>query len=344
MGDRRTSTALAVSVGCPAGIGPEVAVRAAAASAELRCVLVGDEQLIRATARRVRVAARRLVLVSTQHQVGQLASGSIGIWAPSSPLEGPLQPGVPSPSDGAAQLSWIDEATELVSGRICQALVTGPVSKAVIAHSGARGARRFRGHTEHLARRLGAAEVVMAFHGRGITTALVTTHLSIKRVPAAITPARVATSCYWLARLLGDLGSQRPTIAVAALNPHAGEAELLGGEELSAIAPGMVRARRRLGAAHRRALLVGPIGAETAYREAAAGSYQGVVAMYHDQATIPCKLLDFGRSVNVTLGLPIIRTSVDHGTAYDLAGKGRASTGSMAAALSLAHRLGGTRR
>ncbi|MBW2457102.1 MAG: 4-hydroxythreonine-4-phosphate dehydrogenase PdxA [Deltaproteobacteria bacterium] len=344
MADFSEPGALALSLGCPAGIGPEVALRAAAAAPELRCLLIGDEGLIRATARRCRVAARRLVVVEDPAGVAQLAQGMIGIWAASTRLVRAPRPGAPDRHAGAAQLGWIDEATDLVSRRICQALVTGPVSKAVIAASGARGAARFRGHTEHLARRLGAREVIMAFHAARFTTALVTTHLSMRRVPAAITPVRVASSCYWLARLLGDLGAPRPRIAVAALNPHAGEAELLGDEERLAIVPGMTAARRRLGGARRRAELCGPIGAETAFREAAGGRYDGVVAMYHDQGTIPCKLLDFGSSVNVTLGLPIIRTSVDHGTAYDRAGTGRASHRGMAAALVLAQRLASANR
>ncbi len=344
MADSSEPVALALSLGCPAGIGPEVALRAAAAAPELRCVLVGDEVLIRATARGCRIAARRLVPVSDRGGIDQLPRGGIGIWAPSTALARLPRPGAPDRHAGAAQLGWINEATDLVARQVCQALVTGPVSKAVIAASGARGAARFRGHTEHLARRLGAQEVVMAFHAARFTTALVTTHLSMRRVPAAITPARVGASCYWLARLLGDLGAPRPRVAVAALNPHAGEAELLGGEERLAIAPGMTRARRRLGGARRQAELRGPIGAETAFREAAAGRYDGVVAMYHDQGTIPCKLLDFGSSVNVTLGLPIIRTSVDHGTAYDRAGTGRASHRGMAAALVLAQRLASANR
>ena len=132
------------------------------------------------------------------------------------------------------------------------------------------------------------------------------------------------------------MGKKRPEIAVCSLNPHAGESELLGAEERRAILPGIRGAQRRVG---RRAHFLGPIGAETAFRKAAAGVYQGVVAMYHDQATIPMKLLAFGDAVNVTMGLSFVRTSVDHGTAYDIAWTGVADAGGMRAALDLARRL-----
>jgi 4-hydroxythreonine-4-phosphate dehydrogenase len=252
--------------------------------------------------------------------------------------------GSPTREAGSAQLAWIDQATELVRGGAAAALVTGPVSKHAIATSGARGARRFRGHTEHLAARLGAREVVMAFASEELTTALVTTHLALSRVARAITPAMVATSAFWLADLVMRLGRARPRIAVAALNPHAGEGGLLGHEEKRVIAPGIERARKRLAKAGRRAELVGPIGAETAFRRAVKGDFDGVLAMYHDQATIPCKLLGFGESVNVTLGLPIVRTSVDHGTGYDVAGRGTADPRGMIEALDLAARLVQTSR
>jgi 4-hydroxythreonine-4-phosphate dehydrogenase len=264
-----------------------------------------------------------------------LAPGQIGWWAESAPLPRPPPFGAPTPESGAAQLAWIDEATDLVTAGVADALVTAPVSKAVIASSGAPGAEAFRGHTEHLGARLGAAEVVMAFVGARLVTSLVTTHLSIAEVPRAITAGGVAASIFWLSHLLARLGKKKPRIAVLALNPHAGESGLLGREEIDTIAPGVALARGRLVAAE----VVGPIGAETALRLAVAGSYDGVVAMYHDQATIPSKLLGFGEAVNVTLGLPIVRTSVDHGTGYDLAGTGRADPRGMIEAIRVAVRL-----
>ncbi len=151
-----------------------------------------------------------------------------------------------------------------------------------------------------------------------------------------LTPAKVRDATVELARLLSALGVDVPRLAVASLNPHAGEGELLGSEERRAIAPGIRSAERALGRSGR---IIGPMGAETAYRLAFSGEYDGVVAMYHDQATIPTKLVAFGDAVNVTMGLSIVRTSVDHGTGYDIAWKGRADATGMLRAVELAKRL-----
>ncbi len=340
---RRIEIKLAVSLGCPAGIGPEVAVSAAAALAkshpDVAVILVGDADLARRAAGSTRTAKSRLTLVDGAAQVAAMGPRKIGIWQAATQLVKPVRPGRPTPAAGAAQLAWIDEACDLVSSGVCDALVTGPVSKATIASSGARSAKRFRGHTEHLARRLSCVEVVMAFHCEALTTALVTTHMPLRSVARAVTRESVARSCFWLAHLLTRLRGRPPRLVVAGLNPHAGESGLLGTEETRVIAPGMKQAARRLRRFALSAELVGPIGAESAYRLAADGDYDGVVAMYHDQATIAGKLLGFGDMVNVTLGLPVIRTSVDHGTAYDRAGSGSASDRGMRAALSLASKL-----
>jgi 4-hydroxythreonine-4-phosphate dehydrogenase len=169
----------------------------------------------------------------------------------------------------------------------------------------------------------------------------VTTHLSLARVPAAVTPAAVARATFWLAWLLVRLGGRKPRVAVASLNPHAGEGGLLGHEERTRVAPGIARARERLATARIPATIDGPVPAESAFRLALARRWDGVVAMYHDQATIPMKVAGFGEAVNVSLGLPIVRTSVDHGTAYDRAGKWGADATGMRAAIALAVRLAG---
>lgn len=327
---------LAISIGCPSGIGPEVSLAAAAASPH-RVLLVGDRATIeRAAGRR---GVETFVEVDGPASAAKLPVGAIGLWTSATRLTKRAAPGKPDREAGAAQLAWIDEATDLVRQGVADALVTGPVSKHAIASSGARGASKFLGHTEHLAHRLGAREVVMAFWADKLVTSLVTTHLPIAKVPRAITKESVAVSAYWLARLLEAVGARRPTIAVASLNPHAGEGGLLGREEIEQIAPGIEAARKRLGTDAVAASLVGPIGAETAMRRAAKGELAGVVAMYHDQATIPSKLLAFGDAVNVTLGLPIVRTSVDHGTGYDIAWRGKADEKGMVAAMDLAARL-----
>jgi len=176
----------------------------------------------------------------------------------------------------------------------------------------------------------------MAFACDELTTALVTTHLPIRAVPKAITARAVATATFWLGDFFDKTRKGAVRVAVASLNPHAGEHGRIGNEE-TRIAAGMRAAKKRLG--RRRVELVGPVPAETAFRLAARGDYDGVVAMYHDQATIPMKLLGFGDAVNVTLGLPIVRTSVDHGTAYDRAARFDADARGMIAAMKLAARL-----
>ncbi len=332
---------LALSVGCPAGVGPEVAVAAAARASNARCVLVADEEVLRRAAKIRRVSTRRFVAIHGVKEAWALTPGQIGVWAASERLAAPALPGHPNAAAGAAQLAWIDQATDLVTSGLAAALVTGPVSKLSIATSGAPHSALFRGHTEHLAERLSASEVVMAFASKELVTALVTTHLPLAEVPEAVTADSVARSTYWLVDLLHRLGLRRPRVVVAALNPHAGEGGLLGSEEGTRIAPGIQLARRRLVSAGIAADLFGPMGAETAIRLSAKGDFDGVVTMYHDQATIPSKLLGFGEAVNVTLALPIVRTSVDHGTAYDLAGTGKADARGMREAIELAVRLAG---
>lgn len=331
---------LAVSIGCPCGIGPEVSVVAAARS-PARVLLVGDLGAVRAAARARRIDVP-IVLTRDPREAFEGPRREAAIWVhqPAVPLSAlERKPGSATRAAGAAQLRWIDVATDLVSGGIADALVTGPVSKEAIARSGARGAREFIGHTEHLASRLRAPEVTMAFWSKHLTTSLVTTHLPLARVPRAITEATVARAAYWTARFVAQLGGGDRPIAVAALNPHAGEAGLFGHEERRAIGPGIVRARERIARDGLRVPLEGPVPAESAFRLAASGRYSAVVAMYHDQATIPMKLLGFGEAVNVSLGLPIVRTSVDHGTAYDRAGKGTAEARGMVEAMALAGRL-----
>jgi 4-hydroxythreonine-4-phosphate dehydrogenase len=317
-----------------------VSVVAAASERGGRVLLVGDEGVIRAAAKGRGVNAARIVRVAAADAAWSVPRGAIPVWQPTQAL--PLsdrRPGAPSPRSGAAQLAWVDAACDLVARGGADALVTGPVSKDAVVRSRVPGSKEFLGHTEHLQRRLRAREVVMAFWSKTLVTALVTTHLPVAQVPSAITPGRVASATYWLAWLL--LRSKRGPVrvAVASLNPHAGEGGLIGREERSRIAPGIGQARSRLRAAGIDALVEGPVPAETAFRLMRAGRWGGVVAMYHDQATIPMKLTGFGEAVNVSLGLPIVRTSVDHGTGYDRAGTWTADARGMRSAIVLARAL-----
>jgi 4-hydroxythreonine-4-phosphate dehydrogenase len=337
------SARLAISIGCPSGVGPEVSVVAAAES-RARVLLVGDLGALRAAARTRKIDPDRLVRVRDPNEAfGARRGRTIFVYEPAPPLRASERaPGRPGRIAGAAQLAWIDSATDLVSSGVADALVTGPVSKDAISRSGVRGAKKFRGHTEHLAERLGANEVTMAFWTERLTTSLVTTHLALADVPRAITSKEVARAVYWTARFVVDLGARGP-VAVASLNPHAGEGGLLGHEERRVIVPGIAAGRRRLERAGDNVAIEGAVPAETAFRLAAAGRFSAVVAMYHDQATIPMKLLGFGEAVNVSLGLPIVRTSVDHGTAYDRAGKGTADARGMIEAIALGARLAAAR-
>ncbi|HEX9618518.1 MAG TPA: 4-hydroxythreonine-4-phosphate dehydrogenase PdxA [Polyangiaceae bacterium] len=330
---RHEAPLLVVSTGCPAGIGPEVCV-AAAVLERRRVLLVGDAATLHAAAELRRV--RRSLLAPVNDAA--VPRGKIGILQAGELLaEHDRRAGRPSKRAGRAQLEYIDVAHALCLAEPGRVLVTGPVSKWAISRSGKKG-QHFIGHTEWLCAKEGGEMTVMCFAAERFSTSLVTTHLPLSRVSAALSAAGVARAVVALSRLLAALGCRRPKIAVCSFNPHAGEQGMFGGEERAAIAPGVRRAERELGAAAR---LYGPLGAETAFRKAAAGEYDGVVAMYHDQATIPMKLVSFGDAVNVTVGLRVVRTSVDHGTGYDIAWSGKADPGGMLAALRLGERLSG---
>jgi 4-hydroxythreonine-4-phosphate dehydrogenase len=325
-----------ISTGCPAGIGPEVAVSAALRLRGVPCVLVGDGPTLE--------RARELVA----DRLGARGRKPLVPFVPGARLPPvsyvqagpPLRAkdrrfGKPSERSGAAQLAYLEEAFRLARSQGWP-LATAPVSKEAIAGSAEANCPDFRGHTEWLEAQDGADHSVMCFAAPRLVTSLVTTHVPLAQVPAALTVEGVSHAIAELVGLLQRLGKPKPRVTVCSLNPHAGEGELLGSEERRVIAPAVAACRERF---RRRAELVGPMGAETAYRKAYAGVFDGVVAMYHDQATIPMKLVAFGEAVNVTLGLSIVRTSVDHGTGYDIAGRATADDRGMAAAILLAARL-----
>ena len=335
-----TPVRVVVSMGCPCGIGPEVSVVAAQSERAARVLLAGDLGAVLRAALGRGVDPARIVAVSEPAEAWGIPRGRIAVWQPTRDLAArDRKPGAPTPLSGAAQLAWIDAACDEVARGHADALVTGPVSKEAIVRSGAPGSKAFLGHTEHLQARLRAREVVMAFWSPRLVTSLATTHVPLARVPRAVTPTLVARATYWLGWLLMRVSVDSPRLAVAALNPHAGEGGLLGREEKTRIVPGIVRARARFRRSGIDATVDGPMPAESAFRLALARRWDGVVAMYHDQATIPMKLAGFGEAVNVSLGLPIVRTSVDHGTAYDRAGTWTADAQGMQAAIELAVRL-----
>lgn len=329
---------LAVSTGDPAGVGPDVALRAVAQLAQQDAVvLYGDARRLRADAIALGLAFDRLRDVSPD-QTASIGTGGIGLVDSGAVSDAVVNAHAPTAEGGRAQLQSLALATDAaLAGRV-RGLVTAPVSKEAIVAAG----EAFIGHTEYLARRAGLADdvVTMMFLGQRLSVALVTTHLSVRDAAAAITEARITRSVRHLHAALIAVGGERPLrIAVTGLNPHAGEAGLFGDEDKRVIEPALVRLRTQQPFVSGRVTLVGPRPAEAAFREAAAGKLDGVVAMIHDQATIASKLLDWGNAVNVTWGLPMVRTSVDHGVAYDAAAQHCAEADGMIAAFALAQKL-----
>ena len=328
---------IAVTAGEPAGIGPDLCVRLAERTWPARLVLLGDIELMRERARRLGAGVRFVPYVARAPR----DAGAIEVVH--FPLAAAARPGVPDIANAKAVLATLEAAVAgCVSGEYA-AMVTAPVQKSIINDAGIA----FTGHTEFLAARTGAPHVVMMLVGgapaRALRVALATTHLPLASVPAAITRDSLSATLRVVASdLTAKFGFARPRIAVCGLNPHAGEGGHLGREEIEVIAPA-VESLRGAGLD-----LVGPLPADTAFVPAKAREFDCIVAMYHDQGLPVLKHASFGHGVNVTLGLPILRTSVDHGTALDLAAEGRsarsADPGSMFAAVELAIELAGRTR
>jgi 4-hydroxythreonine-4-phosphate dehydrogenase len=234
-------------------------------------------------------------------------------------------------SSGRASLEYIDKAIELIRSRAADALVTAPVSKEAIRSAGFPD---FQGHTEYLAKKTGVKNFAMMFVGEALRVALVTRHIPLMRVPQALNSGMVFNTIELTNKCLKKYFRIRsPKIAVCGLNPHAGEGGAFGDEERRIISPAIKRAFKSF------KNIRGPVSADVAFYHALKGKYDAVVAMYHDQALAPFKTLYFADGVNLTLGLPFIRTSPDHGTAFDIAGKGIADPTSMIEAIRLACRL-----
>jgi 4-hydroxythreonine-4-phosphate dehydrogenase len=310
-------TKLGITLGDPAGIGPEiVAATLAAAPIEWRerMVVYGDREPLERGARAIGV---------TLPDVAILGDGTGAT----------VEPGHPSERGGAAQVGYLEAAVAAAKRGELSAIATAPISKTWAKRAGFA----FPGHTEMLAERFGANHVVMLFAGPRMKVALATIHVPLADVARTLsTPSLRATIELLAQSCTRDFGIAAPRIGVVGLNPHAGEGGLLGREDGAIIAPALVDP---FPPAH----LFGPLIPDVAFRDALDGKYDALVAMYHDQGLIPVKLVDFEEAVNVTLGLPIVRTSPDHGTAYDIAGKGIARTVSMQRAVSLAFEMSARR-
>ena len=285
---------VAITVGDPAGIGPEIAEKAA------------NDARVRGVCEPV-------------------------IFAP--PATNGITVGRPTAESGRAAYDVIVCAVDAAKRGEVDAIATAPISKLAFADAGLP----WKGHTDLLAHLCGSARYAMLFHSPKLVVTLATVHIPLSEVPRALTEERVVDAISLTAEWLRQTGVATPRIAVAGLNPHAGEAGVLGPEDEAVIAPAIERARMEHVDAS------GPYPGDTVFLRASRGEFDAVVATYHDQGLIPVKLLAFGQAVNVTIGLPIIRTSVDHGTAFDIAGRGTADPASLIEAVLLAARLAALR-
>ncbi|ROO24792.1 4-hydroxythreonine-4-phosphate dehydrogenase PdxA [Salinisphaera orenii] len=317
---------LALTPGEPAGIGPDLAVRLAQTRQACELVAVGDPEMLAA---RARLLDLPLTLEPVDYARTPLPApaGVLRVDAVACPAA--PTPGRTDPANARYVLDTLDRAVDRCRDSQCAALVTGPVHKAVINAAGID----FSGHTGYLAERCGADEPVMmlATDDGALRVALVTVHIPLSAVPAAVTAERLGRVLRVTAQeLTTRFGIARPRLLVAGLNPHAGEDGYLGREEIDTVAP-VIAAERERGLD-----LVGPLPADTLFTPHRLADADAVVALYHDQGLPVIKHLGFGRTVNISLGLPIVRTSVDHGTALDLAGTDAVDTGSLRAAIATA--------
>lgn len=321
-------------MGDPAGIGPEVIAKAVATRDVRRCcrpVVIGSAAVMERTVRGLRLPVKVVAVGRNEDALEPALGASPPDTLPVlDPFEHPLgrfRMGTVSKAAGAASVTCIVTAVRLAQRGRLDAIVTAPINKEAINLAG----YDYPGHTELLADLTNSRESSMMIVGGPLKVMFVTTHVAHRNLADALTTENIGKAIRLAHTALREyFGLRQPRIGVAALNPHAGEHGLFGDEERRVILPACRRARARGIAA------TDPLPADTLFGKAARGVYDGVVAMYHDQGLIPLKLLAFGRCVNLTVGLPIIRTSVDHGTAYDIAGKGVADPGSMVEAVKLA--------
>jgi 4-hydroxythreonine-4-phosphate dehydrogenase len=327
---------LGITMGDAAGIGPEVVVRALAGRRvprSARMVLYGSPEVFRSAVRRAHVALK-LKAVANAHEAAQL-DDAIGCIDPTHLRTRRAGTGRVSAAPARAAMACVSAAVRDALAGELDGIVTAPINKDGLRRAGIP----YAGHTEFLAAEAGAPHVAMLFVGGGLRVVLVTIHEPLERAVRLITTVRVRTTIGLLHDALkGAFGIEAPRIGVCGLNPHAGERGLLGTRDAEQIAPAVRQLRSR------GLDVTGPLPADTLFARHRTGEFDAVAAMYHDQGLIPVKLLAFDSAVNVTLGLPFVRTSPAHGTAYDIAPRFVARPGSMEAALRLAARLARQRR
>lgn len=301
---------IGITAGDVNGIGPEVTIKAARAVKDAELILIGDERAWQSACRRHR-------------------GPRLDIWNPTPELKVALQPGTLRIDASRAAAAYIRAGVQACLDGHLDGLVTGPISKAGFHRAGID----VPGHTEMLAELTGAKHVAMMLAGGPLRVVVATRHVPLNDVPRLITKKTIAQQISMTALALRWFGLKRQRIAVCGLNPHAGENGGIGREEVDIIAP-VIRALRK-----KKMDVVGPRPGDTVFHEAARGEFDAVVAMYHDQGLAPLKLIAFDSGVNITLGLPIVRTSPDHGTAFAIAGKNTARPDSMREAIRMAIRL-----
>ncbi len=316
-----------VTMGDPAGIGPEIAVKTMLHPEVYdRCkpIVVGDVHLLQATAAQLKVTAQFQTTVAPPTAVGR--RGTIEVVDLHNVNLATLQIGEISGEAGRASLEYIERAVEYALRGEADAVVTAPINKQAISLAGSRHI----GHTEFIGALSGVADPLTMFWVRGARIFFLTRHLPLREAVTAVTRDRVVDTLTTMVKTLRDMGVPEPRIAVAALNPHASDGGLIGWEEADEIAPAIEAARARGITA------AGPVPADSVFHHAVEGRYDAVLSLYHDQGHIAAKTLDFYGTVSVTLGLPFIRTSVDHGTAHEIAGQGIANPTSLIEAINVA--------
>jgi len=336
--EERVTKPLIITMGDPTGVGPEIILKALLSGAfdalAVSPVVAGDPGVLQRAAEILGVAAVWQPGTDSSRGCLIVEEAPLAVEELSGLPATELSWGAPNAACGAAMLHYIEWACAQCISGAAAGMVTAPISKEAIRAAGCE----FPGHTELLAERCGAEREVMMLAGERLKVCLVTTHLAYRDVPERLTTEQILATLEVADHdLRRYFGLRRPRLAVLALNPHAGENGLFGDEEARLIAPAIAAARTSGIEAS------GPHSADALFHFAACGDYDAVICMYHDQGLIPLKMLHFEDGVNVTLGLPIVRTSVDHGTAYDLAGTGRASEASLAAAVKMADAMAAQR-
>ncbi len=318
-------------MGDPAGIGPEVVLKAVAEpEIRLACipVIIGDAQLLAHTARTLDLQCGYEITRQGEPLPERIEEAQIYHL---DNVGGFVEPGIESGVAGKAAAGYIEAAVQLCAAGSIDAIATAPINKRALF----LGGYSFPGHTEFLAHLTGTEDYAMAFVAANLRIVLISTHVPLAEAIRMVERDRLVKTINLTHRELRRWGIDRPRIAVAALNPHGAEGGLFGVEEASEMLPAIEMCRRTDDEMN----VQGPFSADTVFLRASRGEFDAVIACYHDQAMIPVKCLSFGEAVNVTLGLPFIRTSVDHGTAFDIAGKGLAEHSSMVAAIKLAAEL-----